>query len=58
MKKLDNIAGELYLELLVATDYPEHEPEYLNAKWYDLLWFIVPICGFLIFVEQVRSRKS
>ena len=57
MKRLNKIASNCYLDLLVARDYPEQEPEHKNARWYDLFWYLVPIIGFLLFVESIRSRN-
>ena len=58
MKRYDKIASDLYLGLLVAENYPEQELEYKKAKWYDLLWFLIPIIGFLIFYEKIHNRSK
>lgn len=29
-----------------------------KARWYDLLWFLVPICGILLFNEAIKSRRE
>jgi hypothetical protein len=55
-KKLDKIAGDLYLGLYVANDYPEQEPEHKFAKWYDLFWLLIPICGFIFFATIIELR--
>lgn len=57
MNKYNKIAADIYLDLLVAKNYPEQEPEHKNAKWHDLLWLLIPIIGFLIFCEKIRSRQ-
>ncbi len=53
-----NRAGKLYLDLLVATDYPEQEPAHESANNWDLLWFMVPVVGFLIFIEATKKRHQ
>ena len=50
-------ASKIYLDFLVATNYPEQEPEHRLARWYDMLWFCVPMIGFWIFIEAVGERK-
>lgn len=55
--RLDRLAGSMYLGLLVADGYPEQEPEYELARWYDLLWVCIPILGFFIFLECISARK-
>lgn len=57
MKYLDRLAGRIYLILLVATGYPEQEPEYGSAKWYDLFWLLIPIIGWLLFVLIIEGRE-
>lgn len=49
------IAQKVYLDLLVARNYPDQEPAYIAAKWYHLFWFLVPVIGFLIFYLQVKE---
>ena len=49
-----NLAARVYLGFLAAEDYPEQEPAYQVARWYDLLWFLIPvagICGFLLAIQ-------
>lgn len=58
MKKfLDELAGRTYLEFLVATNFPEQEPEYKNARWHDLLWLFIPIIGIIGFIQSIKTRK-
>lgn len=54
--RLNRYAQGLYLDLLVAKDYPEQEPAHKCARWHDLLWFVIPIVGFQIFLEAIRNR--
>jgi hypothetical protein len=49
------LAQKIYLELLVASEYQDQQPEYINARWYHLLYFLIPIIGIMIFVEAVRA---
>jgi len=56
MKTLDKWAQRAYLELLCAENHPEQVPEYVYARWYDLLWFLIPICGIIGFFLAVRER--
>jgi len=49
---------KVYLDLLVAREYPNQEPEYKNAKWYHLFWLFFPIFGFLIFIEIIRDNHG
>lgn len=48
------LAQRAYLDCLCARGYEEQEPEFISARWYHLLWFLVPVIGFLLFVEAVR----
>ncbi len=57
-ERLNKFSGKVYLGCVCAEDYPEQEPEYKLAKWYDLLWFLVPILGFLLFVVSIEERKG
>lgn len=52
------LAQKTYLSILMADNYPEQEPAYICAKWYDLLWFIIPMLGFLIFIAVVNNRYN
>lgn len=51
-----NLAAKVYLDCLVATKYPEQEPAHAVASNWDLLWFLVPICGFLLFTLSIQDR--
>jgi len=53
----DKFAADLYLEFKCAKGFPNQEPAYKNAKGRDLLWFLIPIYGFLIFLEVIESRR-
>lgn len=54
-KRLDHAARSFYLDLLVASDYPHQEPEHVAARWYHLLWLLLPIVGLLMFLESVKA---
>lgn len=58
MKKEPNLAGAIYLSLMVAGDYPEQEPAYKYARNYDLLWLLIPIIGIIPFMAVIESRYS
>lgn len=32
------------------------DPEYQAARWYDLFWWIIPMIGFIIFLESIKAR--
>lgn len=51
-----NLAAKTYLEFLIASDYPEQEPAHKVAKNRDLLWFLVPVMGFLLFALAIQER--
>ncbi len=51
-----NCAGELYLDFMVAQNYPEQKPAHKVASNWDLLWFLVPIIGFMFFVMTIDDR--
>lgn len=53
-----NLAGKIYLTMCVAMDYPEQEPAHAVAKNRDLLWFMIPIVGPLLFTLAVEGRMS
>jgi len=55
MAKLDKFAQDLYLEIHCAKGFEWQVPEYARARWYHLLWLIVPIVGFLLFDEAIRN---
>ena len=55
-EKLNQAARNLYLTIAAAEEYPEQEPHHAYAKWHDLLWFIIPIVGFVLFYAGVRAR--
>ena len=57
-KNLERKAGQLYLSCVCAEDFPEQCPEHKHAKWYDLLWLLVPIVGFLGFTEGIKIRAQ
>ncbi len=51
-----NAAGRLYLDFMVAADYPEQEPAHKAARNRDLLWLLIPIVGFMIFILAIEDR--
>jgi hypothetical protein len=57
-KKWDSYAGSAYLALVCATDYPEQEPAHLKARWFDLLWLLIPIAGIAFFLGVIESRAE
>lgn len=58
MNRLDTWAGCLYLELVCARGYEEQEPQYRLAKWYDLLWLLIPIAGMIPFMCAIEARTD
>lgn len=53
-----NLAARVYLGLLVSSDYPKQEPAHTVARNLDLLWFLIPIAGFLLFLETIKARYA
>lgn len=53
-----NLAAKIYLDLLVATEHPEQEPAHVVASNWDLLWLLIPICGFLMFALSIENRHQ
>ena len=51
-----NFAGRVFLALLCAEDFPEQEPEYQVARWFDLLWLLFPVIGILFFLRAITWR--
>lgn len=49
------IPQKVYLDIVVATNYPEQEPEHKAARWIHMLWFLVPIVGVIGFLESVKD---
>lgn len=45
----------IYLDLLSALNYPEQQPEYLNATYRHLLLLLIPIMGPVLFIEAVKA---
>lgn len=58
MEKLNKLAGEWYLSLLCAENHPDQEPAYIVAKWYHLLWLLIPIIGFLLFITSIQDKHG
>lgn len=58
MRWLDEIAQEAYLSVYVATDYPEQELAHAAARWYHLLWLLVPLVGFVLFLGAVEEAHQ
>lgn len=58
MTYLDGLAQRTYLDLFVARDYPEQEPEHLSARWFHLLWLLIPAVGIVLFVESIRKAHE
>lgn len=58
VRRGNKTAKELYLGLFAAEDYPEQCPESEYAKWYDMLWFALPVVGFLMFVIAIEDRAK
>jgi len=54
-KKKKNLAARLYLAFLCAGRYPDQEPAWQAARWYHLLWFLIPIVGFLEFIISIED---
>lgn len=51
-----NLAARVYLSLLFAGNYPDQEPAWQAAKNRHLLWFLVPIIGFLLFILCIEDK--
>lgn len=56
MRKLNILSGKIYLRLLCSEEFPDQEPAYLNAVWYDLFLLLIPVIGILCFIETIRLR--
>jgi hypothetical protein len=52
---LNKLARDTYIKIFNAKGYEDQEPAYKAAKWYHLLWFLVPIVGFILFVIHVEE---
>lgn len=51
-----NLAQRMYVSLKDAEDNPDlWAKEWVAAKNIHLLWFLVPICGFLMFIVMVEE---
>lgn len=53
-----NAAGRLYLDLMIARNYPEQEPAHKAANNWDMLWLLIPIVGFMVFVLSIDARYA
>ena len=51
-----NLAAKVYLSFMVAENYREQSPAWAKAKNRDLLWMLVPVVGFMMFIEAVEAR--
>lgn len=58
MQRLNKIAADTYLALLVAGNHPDQAPAHKAAKWYDLLWLLIPIMGFMFFLVMIEARHG
>ena len=56
LTRYDKTARDVYLSILCAEKYPEQCPTCDSAKWYDLLWFLIPIAGVLVFIISIEER--
>lgn len=54
--EIKSVAAHIYLGLKVAEEYQEQEPAWKAARWYHLLWFLVPVVGFLGFLSSVERN--
>lgn len=45
----------MYLDAIVALNYPEQAPAYIAATWWHFLWILVPIAGIVAFPESVEQ---
>ncbi len=54
-RQLDAFSRNLYLDLIHARGYECQEPEHENARWYHLLWFLVPVIGFMMFIVHIKD---
>ena len=55
---MSRVAKDFYLALVCASGYEDQEPACNYAKWYDLLWFALPIIGFVLFINIVKDRHD
>jgi beta-lactamase regulating signal transducer with metallopeptidase domain len=53
---MKSLAQKMFLDLLVAYELPEQEPEHIAARWYHMLWLLVPICGFILFIQAIQNK--
>ena len=58
MNNLTKYAQYLYLDGLCAIDFPEQEPAFRVAKWYDLFHLLVPMCGIITFSLAIENRHE
>jgi hypothetical protein len=52
------LAEKAYISLLCAEGYEDQVPESKAARWWHLLWFLIPIVGILIFIESIRCAAK
>ena len=52
----DSMAQNLYLSIIICDEYEEQCPEYKCAKWYHMLWFLIPIIGILLFTLNIKDN--
>lgn len=55
---MNELSKNIYLELLCSKGYENQTPEYKYAKGKDLLWFIIPVIGFLFFINSIENRYN
>lgn len=53
-----SLAQRIYIFALCANGYKDQEPAYIAARWWHLLWLLVPIVGILLFVLAVESAHG
>jgi len=53
---MNKYAQKVYLDLLCAKGFKEQEPAYTHAMWYHLFYFLIPIVGFMLFINAVNRR--
>ena len=53
---MSTLAQQLYTHLMCAEGFEEQIPESKYAKNTDLLWFLLPIVGTLLFFLVIEER--
>jgi hypothetical protein len=52
------LAEKVYVDLLCAEGFEDQVPESKAARWWHLLWLLIPIIGVLMFIMAIENAAK